>query len=320
MNTPIIPFQIPQHFIAAWQSGALEQVGALLKDVDTGKIVGHLQETGVFQHGASALIGGPIGMTASVASQAIGHYQNHMMGHQLTAIQDSLGAMQSLQMLTAVSSVVGIGVTVASTAIILSKMKSIEGTLSGIEQKIDRLPSQWRDLNLAKTLGRIETQLERLQEVPLRKDAGPVLQKVEEELHSGFNDLHSGVRQVVAEAEIDADLLQTLLAALALAGSAQFKALFELDDTKAALQRAQTQSAKMQSLAFEMPKDLMARRISGEPERAAQVSASAGQIRMIMASRPSFTENLIARDVSGFQYLRALDEEQESPLLVLPSI
>jgi len=243
-----------------------------------------------------------------------------MMGHQLTAIQDSLGAMQSLQMLTAVSSVVGIGVTVASTAIILSKMKSIEGTLSGIEQKIDRLPSQWRDLNLAKTLGRIETQLERLQEVPLRKDAGPVLQKVEEELHSGFNDLHSGVRQVVAEAEIDADLLQTLLAALALAGSAQFKALFELDDTKAALQRAQTQSAKMQSLAFEMPKDLMARRISGEPERAAQVSASAGQIRMIMASRPSFTENLIARDVSGFQYLRALDEEQESPLLVLPSI
>lgn len=320
LNTPIIPFQIPQEFIAAWQSGTLEQVGALLKNVDTGKIVGHLQETGALEHGASALLGGPAGVAVSMTFQAASMFQNHQMGRQLTAIEESLGAMHSLQLLTAVSSVVGIGVTVASTAIILSKMKAIEGALSGIEQKVDRLPSQWRELNLSKTLEKIETQLERLEEVPVRKDARPVLQKVEEELHSGFNDIHSGIRQVVAEAEIDPDLLQTLLAALAVSGSAQFKALLEMDDTEAALQRARTQSAKMQSLAFEMPRDLLARRINGEPELASQISGHAAQIRLVMASKPSLTENLIARDLSGLRYLRVLEEEKENPLLVLPSI
>jgi flagellar hook assembly protein FlgD len=150
--TPIIPFQIPQEFIAAWQTGALEQVGALLKNVDTGKIVGHLQETGALQHASASLAAGPVGLVASTASQAVGLMQNRQMGKQLTAMQDSLGSMQSLQMLTAVSSIVGIGVTVASTAIILSKMKAIEGTLSTIEQTVEKLPSQWRDLNLRKTL------------------------------------------------------------------------------------------------------------------------------------------------------------------------
>lgn len=320
MVTQTIPFQIPQKFIAAWQDGTLEQVGALLKNVDTGKVVGHLQETGALQHASATFSAGPVGLVASTASQAVGLVQNHQLGKQLTAMQNSLGSMQSLQMLTAVSSVVGIGVTVASTAIILSKMKAIEGTLSTIEQTVEKLPSQWRDLNLRKTLEKMETQLERLQEVPARKDAKPVLQRVEEELHSGFNAIHSGVRQVVAEVEIDTELLQTLLAALAVSGSAQFKALYQMDDIEAALQRAQTQSAKMQSLAFEMPKDKLKRRMIEDSKVASQIADQASEIRLIMASRPSLTENLISRDVSGLQYLRALEEEQESPLLVLPSI
>lgn len=320
MVTQAIPFQIPQKFIAAWQDGTLEQVGALLKNVDTGKIVGHLQETGALQHMSTTFAAGPVGLVASTASQAFGLMQNHQMGKQLTAMQNSLGSMQSLQMLTAVSSVVGIGVTVASTAIILSKMKAIEGTLSTIEQTVEKLPSQWRDLDLRKTLEKIETQLERLQEVPARRDPKPVLQKVEEELHSGFNALHSGVRQVVAEVEIDADLLQTLLAALAVAGSAQFKALYQMDDTETALLRAQNQSAKMQSLAFEMPKDKLKRRIGGASTVASQIASQASEIRLIMASRPSLTKDLIHRDVSGLRYLKALEEEQECPLLVLPSV
>jgi type III secretion system FlhB-like substrate exporter len=93
-----------------------------------------------------------------------------------------------------------------------------------------------------------------------------------------------------------------------------------MDDTRAALQRAQTQSAKMQSLAFEMPKDKLKRRISGDSTVASQIAGQASEIRLIMASRPSLTENLISRDVSGFRYLKALEDEQECPLLVLPSI
>ena len=319
MITPIIPFQIPQQFIAAWNSGALQQVGALLKDVDTGQIVAHLQETGAFQHSVAGLAGGPVGLAASVAGQAVGVLQNHQMGKQLTAIQSSLGAMQSIQTLTAVSSVVGIGVTVASTAIILSKIQAIDHKISSLEQSLEKLPAQWRTLNLRNTLGEVETQLERLQEVPARKDTRPVLHKVEEQLHSGFNALHSGVRQVVAEIEIDPEMLQTLLAALAISGSAQIKALYQMDEIEAALQRAQTQSGKMQDLALEMPRDRLSQQLIGEAETASQIAEQASQIRLIMASRPALTQRLISLNVSGPAYLNALEEELENPLLVLPA-
>lgn len=319
MAIPIIPFQIPTQFIAAWQSGALQQVGALLKDVDTGRIVAHLQETGAFQQSVTSLASGPIGLGANVLGQGIGLVQNHQMGKQLTAIQSSLGAMQSIQMLTAVSSVVGIGVTVASTAIILSKLKAVDHKLSSLEQSLEKLPAEWRALNLRKTLGDVETQLERLQEVPTRKDAAPVLHKVEEQLHAGFNALHTGVRQVVAEVEIDAELLQTLLAALAISGSAQIKALYQMDETQAALQRAQTQSSKMQTLAIEMPRDRLSQRLIGGAETAQQIAEQASQVRLIMASRPALTQRLITLDISGPAYLNALKEEQEIPLLVLPA-
>lgn len=317
MVTPFIPFQIPHQFIAAWNSGALQQVGALLKDVDTGQIVAHLQETGVFQKSISSLAGGPIGMAASALGQGVGVFQNHQMGKQLTAIQSSLGTMQTIQTLTAVSSVVGIGVTVASTAIILSKLKTIDHKIASLEQSLAKLPSEWRALNLRKTLGDVETQLERLQEVPARKDATPVLHKVEEQLHCGFNALHTGVRQVIAEVEIDAEMLQTLLAALAISGSAQIKALYQMDETKAALQRSQTQSRRMQELALEMPRDKLCQRLIGGEETALQIAEQASQVRLIMASRPALTQRLISLDVPGHAYLKRLEDEQESPLLVL---
>jgi len=320
MVSPTIPFQIPQQFLAAWNTGALQQVGALLKDAETGKIVAHLQETGAFQNVAQNLAGGPIGLIANTAGQGIGLVQNHKMGQQLASIQGSLGAMQSLQMLTAVSAVVGIGVTVASTAVILSKMKAIDQKISSLEKRLENLPSEWRALGLQSVLGQIETQLERLQEVPSRKDARPVLQNVEEQLHSGFNTLHSGVRQIVAEVEIDADLLQTLLAALAISGSAQIKALYQMDETDVALQRAQTQSAKMQTLALEMPKDQLSTRLVGGPDVALQIAEQASQIRLVMASRPALTQRLIELEVSGSNYLRVLEEEREEPLLFLSSV
>lgn len=257
-------------------------------------------------------------MAASLTERVVRLVQNRSMGKQLTEIQASLGSMQSLQMLTSVSSVDGIGVTVANTAIISSKMKAVDGKLSTIEQAIENLLTQWRDMNLRKALGQVETQLERLQEVPARKGTNPVLQAVEAELHSCFNTLHTGVSQVFVEAQIDPDLLQTLLEALVISAAAQFKALYQMDETEAALRRAQTQSGKMQTLAFEMPKDKLSQRLGGDGTIASQIADQSSQIRLVMASRPSLTQNVLNRDISGRRYLDVLEEENESPLLILP--
>ncbi|MCY4460724.1 MAG: hypothetical protein OXC26_10080 [Albidovulum sp.] len=59
MASPLIPFQIGIEQLPGWASGDLIRHGAILKDKNTGRIVAHLQETGLFQelalNGASTL-------------------------------------------------------------------------------------------------------------------------------------------------------------------------------------------------------------------------------------------------------------------------
>ena len=46
--TPLIPFRIPFDFAADVAVGKIVRYGAILKDAQTGRIVAHLQETGLF--------------------------------------------------------------------------------------------------------------------------------------------------------------------------------------------------------------------------------------------------------------------------------
>lgn len=42
-------FEVPRQFVAQVASGQVDRFGAILKEVATGRIVGHLQETGAMQ-------------------------------------------------------------------------------------------------------------------------------------------------------------------------------------------------------------------------------------------------------------------------------
>lgn len=53
-----IPFEIPAKFAAQLATGDLVRYGGLLKDVGTGQIVAHLQETGIAQSVLSSLVSG----------------------------------------------------------------------------------------------------------------------------------------------------------------------------------------------------------------------------------------------------------------------
>lgn len=317
-----IPFVVPADFRTAYESGAVQQIGALLKDTATGKIVAHMQETGAMQRIASHLVDlNPVSGVVQMGLDAANTALAVRADRKLTELASMVGSLQTVQIVTAASSIAGLGVTVASTMVILNRLRGISKGLQEITAKLDALPQTWREIDLQKTLGDVQTQLERMEEIGARKAAKPVIQKAEEKLHDAFNRLHHGTMTVVAEVSVDADLLRQLMAGLALSGGAQIRALYELNEVETAGRRAHNQFEKLQTLSMQIPRDSLARKLvsDSEPDEAFRLADILSQIRLNTASQPSLAERLSSLEVSGPDYLARVRDEEEEPVLLLPT-
>ena len=308
-----IPFEIPAQFLAAQVTGAVKPYGAILKDAATGRIVGHMQETGALQK----VVQTGFSFDPTGATGLIGVAQNAAISGKLNAMQAMMGTMQVLQVATLASSVIGVGVTAASTAMILNRLDQVDKALVGIEASIADLPSKWREMGLRAKIVTVRTSLERLQEAEVRPDAEAVVKSVEERLSYVFDEIHDGLVEVVIQARVDAGLLKSLLASLALCGSAQIKSLLWLDMKEAAQIRSRRQVEKLENLAFLMPRDLMVDRLGHDQATALAVSRDFSEIRLRIASQPSLARTLIAREINGREYVEFIGQEETEPYLLL---
>ncbi len=311
----MIPFVPPAQFLAGLSNGDLVRYGTIIKNATSGQIVGHLQET----KGLQSVLSVGASFNPTSVTGVIGIAQNVAISNKLNAMQAMMGTLQTLQIATLASSVVGIGVTAATAAMILHRLKGIDQALERIEGSVADLPAKWRDMDLRKTLGRLQTSTERLQEAELRPDADTVVRGEEEKLNHVFNELHEGICEIVIQARVDPGLLRSLLAGLALCGSAQFKALIWLDMKEAAAHRAQLQCTKLRELAFDMPRHAMAQRLIGGSEQAAGISKDCSEIRMRTASQPDLAQVLIREGIHGRDFIDRIQSEETEPLLILPT-
>jgi hypothetical protein len=107
-----------------------ERIGAMIHERATGNIVGHIQELGGWGLLSKMPIpgGNPLGLVdASI-----------QMG-QLHGIQQTLNTVQSLGTVGAVASVATLGVSIAGFAVVLSKLKRIEGKLDRALSEVVRI-------------------------------------------------------------------------------------------------------------------------------------------------------------------------------------
>lgn len=315
MNPFAIPFSVAAEHIPGLLSGDVVRYGAILKDASSGKILGHVQETGIAQN----LLQAGMSFDPTGATGLIGMAQNVAISSKLNAMQEMLGHLQVLQYASLFSSVVGVGVTAASTAMILKRLNAIDDTLSSIEVSVDALPAKWREMSLRSKLIDVSTSIERLQEANLRSDASKVVLQVEKDLQKGFNHIHDGLCSVVIEAKVDPGLLRALLAGLSLCGASEFKALVWLDEKEAAQQRSRVQFEKLQQLAFLMPRDQLAQRLVGNEKLSLDISKECSEIRYRVASQPALIQTLIDNDFNGRTYIEEIQQEEKEPLLLLPA-
>ena len=90
----MIPFSIPTEFVASLAEGNLIRVGTILKETGTGRIVAHLQETGIAQQLLSGIGGSPF-LPLIALNLASSGYANVQLGQLKTMVQ----GLQSLQYL-----------------------------------------------------------------------------------------------------------------------------------------------------------------------------------------------------------------------------
>ena len=319
MSPISIPFEIPTQFRTAVAAGDVIRRGALLQDAASGRILAHVQETGGLQRlivdlATSTSPFNPVDTAFGIFDVV----QNEQIKKRLNVMQGMMGSLQTIQLATLISSFVGIGVTVASTAIILSRLKAISNGLGAILEKIDQLPTELNINRLRSVLTGIETQLERLDEISDRQNPRPVVESVEEKLHEGFNELNAGMTILLRSETINVALIKALLTGLALCGSAQCKALLWLDDKKTLCTRTRNQIQKLEELAILMPRDFLERRLQIEADAAKQLSSDASETRMRFTSVLSLGEQLIRMDINGREYLEFAERENENPVLLLP--
>jgi len=317
--SPSIPFVVPAQFLEAEAAGHLVRYGALLKDAGTGRIVAHVQETGALRKLVDvglSLGGGPL----DTATGIYGIVQNEQIKARLAAMQTMMGSLQTLQIATLASSVVGIGVTVASTMMILQRLRDLKTDLARIEDAVDRIPAQLTINTLIDVLIVIETQLERLEEASVRRNPRPVLEEAEAALHEGFNAIVTRLQMLQGQGGLDAAWLAALFRGLALCGAAQSQVLLQLDDAAALVRRTRGQIGKLEQLAFTLPQDVLELDLGIAPATAERLAADAAETRLRFASTLMLAEQLQVQSIPGPKYLAKANAETEQPLLVLPHV
>ena len=140
-----IPFDLPLQFLPGLANGEIVRYGAILKDAGTGRILGHLQESGIAQSLLSQALSSatsPLSLASSVVDTGSSVYTAIQL-HQLKAM---MGTLQALQVATLGVSLVGVGVSVAGFLYMRKRFNSLDGR---IDKLIDAVKVGFENLKKA---------------------------------------------------------------------------------------------------------------------------------------------------------------------------
>ena len=171
-----IPMEPPTTFMAQLAAGKLVRYGAILKDVNTGQIVGHLKEVGDLGSWLSNIDLPPLSMlgnvnpvtlvtgAANLGLQATANMQLVGIKERVIRIQATLEGMQLATNVAALASVASLGISVAGFAAVNRKLTHIESKLDAvandiavIKKTLGEMHLSWEAMSLAKLQKASET-------------------------------------------------------------------------------------------------------------------------------------------------------------------
>jgi len=124
-----IAFMIPEEFIKKVASNEVIRYGTILKDANTGKIVGHLKEVGNLSTKLGMNIPfNPLDTASNISSNI-----------QLAQIQNTLSQLQLITSIGAVASVATLGVSIVGFSLVLNKIKKLDEKMNDIQSQNEQM-------------------------------------------------------------------------------------------------------------------------------------------------------------------------------------
>lgn len=320
----VYEFKIPDKFQALLAPGKLVRRGALIIDPGTRRIVGHLQETTRLPQTVPG-VSNPVSVALKVAKVgmgAINAVQLEQMKKRLDSMQNMLGMIESLQVATLATSIVGIGVTAASTAIVCHRISLLRDDVAKLGKEVTEFREKWRTTNLQELLDKAMTRVERVGSVQNRNDQRSVLLEAETVLHDVFNASLWRGKALLKMNTIPIDALKIIIDGLMVSGATRVKALLVLDKAAEAKNAAAFQVKAFGELTYALPSEMLVSRLGyaeNPLEIAKQVSAIFSEACLQSASVPHLVEHLSVESMKHSDFLKIVDEEKVSPLLFLPT-
>lgn len=323
-------FEIPARFVLPHDFGQVQRYGALLKDVNTGRIVAHLQETGLGQSLVSRALQ-TSGAILKSPLQPLGLVGNVAQIVQNEQIKHALAVLQQFQIANLVLSGVGIGVSAAGFAVTNMKIERLRAGLDKIGSAVDRLANDMnrhREDSLDRDLSRLDTACRQMDEAWLLGDPERQWQDAAMALHERQGDFHVMAMRVRERQGVQDELFGLLVEAWLLATSARITARMAAGEMEAAVAAAREATRAARALTGGIDDtDLMSPEALRLPEAAYRLRvAEARQLTQGFREREDLIESkvllirhLVERGIPGRSYLEAARNEPEEPILLLPT-
>lgn len=333
---------VPPELVEGVASGIYKITGSVVRDVASGRGVAFLQETGLLQTILSSLLtsgGNPVLALTNLALGSVSVIQNQQIKSRLAEVQSSLAILQNLQVGTLAVSGLGLGVSAVGFAIMLKRLKGIEGHLGTIEAKIARVTSERRSDDRRMIFADIGTQLDAIETLSARSSKVTSAEAAENALATSAGRLEVHFQQTldaIQEGPIspaDMELLWSLAAAIRLCHEAGLRALYTINEMETAKLLAERRAQRFLELSQGLTPDTLARlcaqsadnpsayaevRRSALPKAEALVQGLRDSVAAI-SSQSELTQNLITHKISGPEYIEDLSNEGAQPLLMLPT-
>jgi hypothetical protein len=336
----MIPFKVPDDLLAELAGGTLRRIGATLRN-PKGRIVAHLQETGLLQEAAQAAIssgGSRIGLLLSAARLGSSVWANV----QLEQVKSMLSRLSMLNAATLAASVVGVGVSAAGFALVLQRLRQLERSIAGVHEdvKAGRLAAERVDIQFTTgSRARLESLLYLAEEAWVRSDAAEVWRELASHLDPAqryWRGLVSGLTAPSIFIDSHFSLEEAAVAyeaALALA-AARVQALLLIEQHAAAVCQAREFSCWHEAVVTRITSiDIAEARWRGlaQSEGLSEQDARARlhrrsepflagllEVHRHIAHRPLLLQALVARGLNGREYVEAVQRSGGVPLLALP--
>ena len=329
-------YAIPPGLEALVSSGQAQLIGAIIKDVSSGQILGHVQKTQGFVSALSQA-GGTVAQSGFSPLGAVGIVQNEQIKSSLNQLQTGMGVLQNLQIANLALTGIGLGISVAGFAIMNKRLNAIESHLATLRSDVREIGRLIQATELRRLFSEIRAALKDLDSAATRTDHLGLASTLQRQLSVHVSTLADLLGEAMEPSDAISlpterlDLIWSLSSAKWLCEEAELRALFISEDLgHAGDYAARYRDDNLRCLNHLNP-DALARLVAAsEDDLTASISLrrdAAGRLSRITEGFSSAVDSLgqqqsLARalkdgGVGGRAFIQAASTETESPFLLV---